>query len=111
MSGSLWFPGFKEYVFSHEMKSRPEYLYFSLGNRECKTRNPYLRTVQEHTEAIKTYYMEKGIDIVLHLNPGNHFKNAIQRTAAGITWILGRFFTCADIDFSEHIDYNCFEIK
>lgn len=90
MSGSLWFPGFKEYVFSHEMKSRPEHLYLSLGDRECKTRNPYLKTVQENTEAIKTFYMERGIDTVLQLNPGNHFEDTIQRTAAGITWILGR---------------------
>lgn len=90
MSGSLWFPGFKEYVFSHEMKSRPEHLYLSLGDRECKTRNPYLKTVQEHTEEMKTFYMEKGIDTVLQLNPGNHFKDTVQRTAAGIAWILGR---------------------
>ncbi len=90
MSGSLWFPGFKEYVFSHEMKSRPEHLYLSLGDRECKTRNSYLKTVQEHTEAIKTFCMEKGIDTVLQFNPGNHYKDAIQRTAAGIAWILGK---------------------
>jgi len=90
MSGSLWFPGFKEYVFSHEMKIPPKHLYLSLGNRECKTRNPYLKTVQEHTEEIKTFYIEKGIDTVLQLNSGNHFKDTVQRTAAGIAWILGR---------------------
>lgn len=38
MSGSLWFPGFKEYVFSHEPKRRPGCIYFSLGDREAKTR-------------------------------------------------------------------------
>ncbi len=88
ISGSLWFPGFKEYVFSHEMKSRPEYFYLSLGDRECKTRNPYLKTVQEHTEAIRTFYMEKGIDTVLQFNQGNHYKDTIQRTAAGIMAII-----------------------
>lgn len=90
VSGSLWFPGFKEYVFSQEMKIRPEHLYLSLGDRECKTRNPYLKTVQEHTEEIKAFYMAKGIDMVFQLNPGNHFKDAARRTAAGIAWILGR---------------------
>jgi len=90
MSGSLWFPGFKEYVFSHEMKTPPEHLYLSLGNRESKPRNPYLKTVQERTEELKTFYMEKGIDTVLQFNPGNHYKDTVQRTAAGIAWILGR---------------------
>lgn len=90
MSGSLWFPGFKEYVFSHEMKISPERLYLSLGSKECKTRNPYLKTVQEHTEALKAFYEEKGIDTVLCMNPGNHYKDAVPRTAAGIAWLLGR---------------------
>ncbi len=90
MSGSLWFPGFKDYVFSHEMKISPEHLYLSLGDRECKTGNPYLKTVQEQTEEIKTFYREKGIDTEFQLNPGNHFKNTVGRTAAGIAWILGK---------------------
>ncbi len=90
MSGSLWFPGFKEYVFSHEMKHRPEQLYLSLGDRECKTRNPYLKTVQTQTEAIHAFYAEQGIDTVLQFNPGNHYKDAAERTAAGIAWILAR---------------------
>lgn len=90
MSGSLWFPGFKEYVFSHAMKRRPEHLHLSLGDKECKTRNPYLKTVQEQTEAIHAFYTEQGIDTVLQLNSGNHYKDAIERTAAGIAWILAR---------------------
>lgn len=33
MSASLWFPGFKEYIFSHEPKRRPDCIYFSLGGQ------------------------------------------------------------------------------
>lgn len=36
ISGSLWFPGFLEYVFTHESKRRPGCLYFSLGDKEAK---------------------------------------------------------------------------
>ena len=90
MSGSLWFPGIQEYIFSHEMKRRPQCLYFSLGNKECKTRNPYLKTVQQNTEEIEAFYHGKGIDTVFQLNPGNHYQNAAERTAAGIAWILDR---------------------
>lgn len=90
MSGSLWFPGFQDYVFSHEMKISPEHIYLSLGDRECKTNNPYLKTVQEYTEKICDFYSNKGIDTVFQLNSGNHYKNAVQRTASGIEWILRR---------------------
>ena len=90
VSGSLWFPGFKEYIFSHEPKRRPDCIYFSLGDKEAKTRNPVLKTVQENTEEIQSFYQGKGIDTVFQLNPGNHFVQGIERTAAGIQWLLNR---------------------
>lgn len=90
MSGSLWFPGFKEYIFSHEPKRQPDCVYFSLGDKEAKTRNPVLKTVQENTEEIQTFYQNKGIDTVLQLNPGNHFAQGIERTIAGIQWLLSK---------------------
>lgn len=89
-SGSFWFPGFQEYVFDNEMKAAPEAVYLSLGNKECRTRNPYLRTVQERTEKIAAYYREKGIDTIYELNPGNHFQDTALRMASGIAWILNR---------------------
>ena len=88
VSGSLWFPGFQDYALSREMKILPERLYLSLGDRESRTQNPYLKTVQERTEAIHAYYRRKGIETIYKLNPGNHFQNEIRRTAAGIAWIL-----------------------
>ena len=90
MSGSLWFPGMKEYIFSHEPKRRPDCIYFSLGDKEAKTRNSVLKTVQENTEEIQAFYQSKGIDTVFQLNPGNHFVQGIERTIAGIQWLLRR---------------------
>ena len=90
MSGSLWFPAFKEYIFSHEPKRRPDCIYFSLGDKEAKTRNPVLKTVQEKTEEIQTFYQNKGIDTVFQLNPGNHFFQGIERTIAGIQLLLSK---------------------
>ncbi len=90
MSGSLWFPGFPEYVFSHEMKKEPECVFFSLGDKERRTQNPYLIPVQANTEKIESYYRKKGIDTIFKLNHGGHFKDAAKRTAAGIEWILSR---------------------
>ena len=88
MSGSLWFPGFRDYALSRPLCRRPERLYFSLGNKEDKTRNPYLKTVRQDTEALEAFYRAQGIDTTFRLHPGNHYANAVERTAAGIAWIL-----------------------
>ena len=90
ISGSLWFPGIKEYIFSHEPKRLPDYMYFSLGDKENKTRNPLLRNVRQNTEEIQSFYQAKGIDTVFQLNPGNHYNHAVERTAAGLCWLLSR---------------------
>ena len=87
VSGSLWFPGFREYVFSHTPVRRPDRIYFSLGDRESKTRNPVLRTVQENTEALCEFYRGQGIRTAFQLNPGGHHDHPAQRTAAGIEWM------------------------
>ncbi len=91
MSGSLWFPNFKEYVFSHDMVQKPEYLYLSLGDSESNTQNPYLKSVQKHTEEFHAFYVQKGIDTEFQLNPGGHYQNTVQRTALGMEKIL--YFT------------------
>ena len=90
ISGSLWFPGIKEYLFSHELKGKTDTLYFSLGDREHHTRNKVLKCVRQNTEEIADFYKSQGIDTVFRLNPGNHFKNAVERSADGIAWLLRR---------------------
>ena len=90
VSGSLWFPGAKEYIFSREPKRLPDCMYFSLGDKESKTRNPVLRCVRQNTEEIHAFYQGKGISAVLQLNPGNHYDHAVERTAAGLCWLLSR---------------------
>ena len=87
VSGSLWFPGFREYVLSHAPLRQPDCVFFSLGDRESKTRNPVLRTVQENTEALCEFYRGQGIHTAFQLNPGGHHDHPAQRTAAGIKHI------------------------
>ena len=49
-----------------------------------------MKTVQENTEMIEKYYRENGISTAFQLNPGNHYKDAEKRTAAGIRWLADR---------------------
>ena len=88
MSGSLWFPKFREYVLRHELMRKPEMLYMSLGDAEAKTKHAVLKTVQENTEAILQHYQELGVDVRWELNPGNHFRDVAMRSAKGIKAIL-----------------------
>ena len=90
ISGSLWFPGIKEYILSREAKRLPDCMYFSLGDKESKTRNPVLRSVRQNTEEIQAFYQGKGIDTVFQLNSGNHYDHAAERTVAGLCWLLSR---------------------
>ena len=90
VSGSLWFPDFPAFVRSHTPKQNTACIYFSLGDKEHKTRNPFLQTVRQNTEEMEDFYKQQGIATTFQLNPGNHFQDAALRTAAGIRWILNR---------------------
>ena len=88
VSGSLWYPGFANYAECHEMMRRPDRIYLSLGDREERTANQYMKTVRDCTERLHEKYMREGIDSVLEMNPGNHFQDAGERLIKGIRWIL-----------------------
>lgn len=88
VSGSLWYPGLPAFVQEHAMLRRPDCLYFSVGDRECRTRNPYLQTVQQNTELLAAHFQAQGIRTKFVLNPGGHGKHAARRTADGIFWML-----------------------
>ena len=88
ISGSLWFPDFREYATEREMMKRPEKLYISLGDKEANTRNQYLKTVRRNTETLVKHYKRLGLDVTWELTPGSHFKNPALRSAKGIKAIL-----------------------
>ena len=87
-SGSLWYPGFSKYIKEQDPAVFPKYIYFSLGDREARTKNEILRTVEENTREISAYLSEHGINTIFELNKGNHFQQGELRTAKGIKWIL-----------------------
>lgn len=88
ISPSLWYPGIKDFLFAHPPIKMPDCLYFSLGDKESKTRNPILKCVEDNTEAIASFYRGKGIKTIYELNPGNHFFESMERTAKGLRKIL-----------------------
>lgn len=87
-SGSLWFPGFSDFAASHAFARRPERVYFSLGDKESRTKNPVMCLVEENTRMLCAAYAAQGIETTFEMNPGNHFQDAELRLAKGVAWIL-----------------------
>lgn len=87
-SGSVWYPDFKEFFLNHDFKKAPQAAYFSLGNKESKSRNPYLQTTEPNMKVLANECQKRGVASVYEENPGNHFRDGDLRVAKGIAWVL-----------------------
>lgn len=84
VSGSLWYDGFVEYLRKNAAKFAGKRAYFSVGDKEAKTRNPRLCLVQECTEQAAKILEGAGAQTVFELNPGNHFVDSAKRCAKAV---------------------------
>lgn len=89
-SGSVWYPGFVDFVGRTPFRRVPDSVYLSVGDRESRTRNRFLSEVEACDSRLLETYLSRGIDAVFETNPGNHFRDADIRLAKGITWALTR---------------------
>ena len=88
VSGSLWYPGFVDYVRDHELAPTVERMYFSVGNRERKVPNRTMRSVQDDTIRIRSLVEERGVRTTFDLNSGNHFTGFARRMRKALAWTL-----------------------
>ena len=88
-SPSAWFPGLTEYLREHGMPCGTV-VSLSLGNREARTRNPVMSTVDTRIREIRDILQEQGADVTLSWNPGNHFAEPDIRTAKAYAEVLQR---------------------
>ena len=84
-SASLWYPNFKEYIVSSNLKQGK--FYISLGDKEALTKNKLMQPVQQVTQWLYDYLKEQS-KTIFFLNPGGHFNQPLQRIEKGIEWIL-----------------------
>lgn len=87
-SGSMWYPGWLEYVSEHEFAAPIAGAYLSVGEQESTARNAVLQTVGERTRQVAELLASRGVNVKFELNPGNHFKNPPMRVVKGINWLL-----------------------
>lgn len=86
LSGSLWYPGWLDYLKSHS--PRPgERIYLSLGDREEFGGPALLRAVGDCTRRTYALYEQAGIHTVLEWNKGGHGKSVDARWKKALAWV------------------------
>ena len=94
VSGSLWYPGFTDFIKDNTprtgLKEGPglEKAYFSLGDRESRTRHPLMSRVDACTAEVVEKFRSYGIETTFEWNPGNHFDHPELRMARALAWLL-----------------------
>ncbi len=85
-SPSVWFPGFTEYIVKNPAKC--DKIYLSLGDREGKTKNPVMSTVDQCMAQARETFSESVKHCTFERNSGNHFTDVDKRCVRAFSWIL-----------------------
>ncbi|MCR5654391.1 MAG: esterase [Lachnospiraceae bacterium] len=83
-SPSVWFQGWRDYIGAKECLA--ERVYLSLGDKEDKTKNQVMKTVGENIVRQYECLQKQSVTCILEYNEGNHFRDAIKRSARGFAW-------------------------
>ena len=85
VSPSVWIKGWKAYAGKHNCLAKKVYL--SLGDKEDKTKNQFLRTTGEIIRW-QEQQLQESVQVKLRFHPGNHFTTPHLRVAEGFAWLL-----------------------
>ncbi len=86
-SGSMWFDGWIDFM--EKQSPAAEAVYLSVGDREARTRNRRLASVEECTRRACEILNLQSVHAVFEMNSGNHFCESELRLARGIDRITG----------------------
>jgi len=88
-SGSLWYNGWPAYV--RQNTPHPmERIFFSLGKKEEKARNPVMAAVGGNTRETCALLKEKlpAADIAFFYGEGGHFDHVAARITGALRWLM-----------------------
>lgn len=85
-SASFWYPKFVDYVETHDFFF--EKAYFSIGDKESHTKNPYLRNAYQDMMMVKQILETKKHLVYFEFNQGGHFSNPMKRVDKGVSFLL-----------------------
>lgn len=90
VSGSLWFPGWCEYLERQSLSGRRGDLYLSLGKAERKIRSARMRTNPDCTRRTEEYFWRQlapSSRVCLEWNNGGHGFEVTQRLRKACRWL------------------------
>lgn len=96
MSGSLWFPGWIEYIHERTPAVPSPRIYMSLGDSESHSRNSVMAEAEACT--LKTYEELSPFHPFFEMNTGGHFDNVPQRIAKGILYLMHSTNNCRNVE-------------
>lgn len=91
VSGSLWYPGWKEYMAAYEPLRPGAKIYLSLGAKEERTKDLLLAEVGEAIRAAERLLkgqLANPRNCKLEWNKGGHFGNAANRIRKALVWLM-----------------------
>lgn len=91
-SGSLWYPGFDAYMRGETVPPDLCAAYFSIGDRECRTRHPLMSRNETLMAEAASIMTAAEVTTVFEKNKGGHFDDPAGRLAKGIRWMLTEGF-------------------
>lgn len=87
-SGSLWYPGYVESLEKVLPPSTLKKVYLSLGDKESKTKNPYLLKAEDCMRKVEAYLAKNKIESTFFLEQGGHFEPSDPRLERGLRYLL-----------------------
>lgn len=90
VSGSLWYDGFTDFAKATAFPKTPIGVYLSVGDKEHKTRNIRMASVETCMNDCEALCLERGIPVRKERNHGNHFVDVPVRIAKAVMWLAGQ---------------------
>ena len=90
VSGSVWFKGWIEFMRENQTRKPRPRVYFSVGDHEKGTRNPWFSTIEDKMREAADILRAQDAEVTFVIEPGNHFADENPRVARGIDWIARR---------------------
>lgn len=94
LSGSLWYPGFLEYLQKKEAPQSLRAVYLSLGSGESRTSNAIFSKNEEYARETQRILIGKGVDCRLEILEGGHSVGADARICRGFEQLINCCKTC-----------------
>ncbi len=84
LSGSVWYPGWVDYLRNATVDLSRRFAYLSIGTKEKRAARPILHAVQRNMEDCASALERHGCAVCYRTSPGNHMQHIPERFAAGL---------------------------